>query len=134
MLMSIICIENFLDCQYNIVKCGILLLNVFLNQELKLILFLIFGEIMNMREKREFRKVDFEIKCYKLDANINQILQDLENCNDVKIIKKHFEQVQYLVETYRELMLSGIELDISYNQKDMEILAGRLFDRYCELI
>ena len=78
--------------------------------------------------------MDFEIKCYKLDSDINLILQDLENCDDAQVIRKHFERVQYLVETYRELMLSGISLDISYSQKDMEALASRLFDRYCELI
>lgn len=78
--------------------------------------------------------MDFEIKCYKLDSDINLILQDLENCDDAQVIRKHFERVQYLVETYRELMLSGISLDISYSQKDMEALATRLFDSYCELI
>ena len=78
--------------------------------------------------------MDFEIKCYKLDSDINQILHDLENCDDPKVIKKHFERVQYLVETYRELMLSGITLDISYDQGSMETLAAILFNRYCELI
>lgn len=89
---------------------------------------------MNFEERRQFRKMDFEIKCYKLDSDINLILQDLENCDDAQVIRKHFERVQYLVETYRELMLSGISLDISYSQKDMEALATRLFDSYCELI
>lgn len=89
---------------------------------------------MNFEERRQFRKIDFEIKCYKLDSDINLILQDLENCDDAQVIRKHFERVQYLVETYRELMLSGISLDISYSQKDMEALAARLFDSYCELI
>ena len=89
---------------------------------------------MNLEEKREWRKIDFEIKCYKLDADINQIWNDLENCDDPKIIRKHFERVQYLVETYRELLLSGIQLDISYDQGSMETLAGMLFNRYCELI
>ena len=87
-----------------------------------------------MEEKREWRKIDFEIKCYKLDADINQIWNDLENSDDPKIIRKHFERVQYLVETYRELMLSGIRLDISYDQGYLEALAGMLFDRYCELV
>ena len=89
---------------------------------------------MNLEEKREWRKIDFEIKCYKLDADINQIWGDLENCDDPKIIRKHFERVQYLVETYRELLLSGIQLDISYDQSYMEALAGMLFNRYCEMI
>ncbi|WP_296848166.1 hypothetical protein [uncultured Methanobrevibacter sp.] len=89
---------------------------------------------MNFEERRQFRKRNFEIKCYKLDSDINQILSDLENCDDAQIIRKHFERVQYLVETYRELMLSGISLDISYDQGSMETLAGMLFNRYCELI
>ena len=89
---------------------------------------------MNLKEKREWRKIDFELRCYKLDADISNIWKDLDECDNPKVIKKHFERVQYLVETYRELMLSGISLDISYSQKDMEALAARLFDRYCELI
>ena len=89
---------------------------------------------MNFEKRRQFRKRDFEIKCYKLDSDINQILSDLETCDDPKVIKKHFEQVQYLVETYRELVWSGIKLDISYDQGSMEALAGMLFNKYCELI
>ena len=89
---------------------------------------------MDFEERREYRKINFEIKCYKLDGDINQILHDLENCDDAQIIRKHFERVQYLVETYRELMLSGISLDISYDQGSMETLAAMLFNRYCELI
>lgn len=89
---------------------------------------------MNFEEKREWKKIDFEIKCYKLDYVINQILTDLETCNDPKVIKKHFQRVQYLVETYRELMLSRIRIDVNYDQGYMEALAGLLFDRYCELI
>ena len=83
---------------------------------------------------RELRKIDFELKMYSLDADINQIWKDLENSDDPKVIKKHFERVQYLVETYRELMLSGITLDITYDQGFMETLAAMLFNRYCELI
>lgn len=89
---------------------------------------------MNFEERRQFRKIDFELKMYQLDADINTILKDLEASQDPKVIKKHFERVQYLVETYRELMLCGIMLDISYDQSYMEALAGILFDRYCQLI
>ena len=89
---------------------------------------------MNFEEKREFRKIDFELKMYQLDADINTILKDLEASQDPKVIKKHFERVQCLVETYRELMLCGITLDISYDQGYMEALAGILFDKYCNLI
>ena len=89
---------------------------------------------MNLEERKEWRKIDFEIKCYKLDADINTIWVDLDECNDPNVIRKHFERVQYLVETYRELMLSGIKLDISYDEGYMEALAGMLFDKYCELV
>lgn len=88
----------------------------------------------NFAKNRELRKMDFELKIYGLDADINQIWKDLETSDDSKVIKKHFERVQYLVETYRELVWSGIKLDISYDQGYMEALAGLLFDKYCELI
>ena len=48
--------------------------------------------------------------------------------------KKHFERVAYLLETHKELMLSGIKLDISFDEGYMQSLAGLLFDKYCELI
>ncbi|MBQ6629885.1 MAG: hypothetical protein IJH65_13850 [Methanobrevibacter sp.] len=89
---------------------------------------------MNFEERRQFRKIDFELKMYSLDADINQIRHDLETSDNPKTIRKYFERVQYLVETYRELMLSGIRLDISYDQGYMETLAGMLFDRYCALV
>ena len=85
------------------------------------------------RNNRELRKIDFELKMYRLDADINTILHDLETSENPKVIKRHFERVQSLVETYRELMLSGIDIDISYDEKFMVTLASMLFDRYCEI-
>ncbi len=85
------------------------------------------------RNNPELRKIDFEIKMYKLDADINQIWQDLETCKNPKVIHKHFERVQYLLDTYRELVLSGIKIDISFDEGYMQSLAGMLFDKYCEL-
>lgn len=89
---------------------------------------------MNFEERRQFRKIDFELKMYQLDAEINTIWKDLDECDNPKVIKKHFERVQYLVETYREIVWSGIKLDISYDEGYMQSLAGLLFDKYCELI
>ena len=89
---------------------------------------------MNLKEKREWRKIDFELRCYKLDADISNIWKDLDECDNPKVIKKHFERVQYLVETYRELVWSGIKLNISYDEGYMQSLAGLLFDKYSELI
>jgi len=89
---------------------------------------------VNFEEKRQYRKIDFELKMYQLDADINTIWKDLDESNNPKVIKKHFERVQYLVETHRELVMSGIKLDISYDEGYMLSLAGLLFDRYCELV
>lgn len=82
---------------------------------------------------RKLRKVDFELRMYRLDSDINQIWKDMEASDNPQVIKRHFERVQYLVETYRELVLSGIKLDISFDEGYMQSLAGMLFDRYCEL-
>ena len=78
--------------------------------------------------------MDFELKMYSLDADINKIWKDLETSDNPKLIHKHFERVQYLIETYRELVWSGIKLDISYDEGYMQALAGMLFDKYCELV
>lgn len=88
----------------------------------------------NFARNRELRKIDFELKMYQLDADINQIWKDLENSDDPKVIRKHFERVAYLLETYQELVCSGIKLDISFDGSYMQSLAGLLFDKYCELI
>lgn len=85
-------------------------------------------------KNRELRKMDFELKMYQLDADINQIWKDLENSDDPKVIRKHFDRVAYLLETYRELVWSGIKLDISFDEGYMQSLAGLLFDKYCEMI
>ena len=83
----------------------------------------------------ELKKISFETKMYQLDSDINQIISDIKNSNNPEVIYKHFERVQNLVESYRELaLLSGIELDINYNQRFMESLAALLFDKYCEMI
>lgn len=89
---------------------------------------------MNFEEKRQFRKMDFELKMYQLDADINTIWKDLENSDNPKVIRKHFDRVAYLLETYRELVWSGIKLDISFDEGYMQSLAGLLFDKYCEMI
>lgn len=89
---------------------------------------------MNFEERRQFRKMDFELKMYQLDTEINTIWNDLENSNNPKVIRKHFDRVAYLLETYRELVWSGIKLDISFDEGYMQSLAGLLFDKYCEMI
>lgn len=89
---------------------------------------------MNFEEKRQFRKMDFELKMYQLDADINTIWKDLENSDNPKVIRKHFDRVAYLLETYRELVWSGIKLDISFDEGYMQSLAGLLFYKYCEMI
>lgn len=89
---------------------------------------------MNFEEKRQFRKMDFELKMYQLDADINTIWRDLENSDNPKVIRKHFDRVAYLLETYRELVWSGIKLDISFDECYIQSLAGLLFDKYCEMI
>ena len=43
----------------------------------------------NFANNRELRKIDFELKMYSLDADINQIWKDLETSDDPKVIKKH---------------------------------------------
>lgn len=90
--------------------------------------------MVNFRESRELRKIKFEMGLYKLDYDINQIWFDIEHSDNSKVIYGHLERIQDLIETHRELMWAGIELDISYDQKFMETLEGILFDKYCELI
>ena len=87
----------------------------------------------DFRNNREFKRIDFELKDYRLDGDINSILDDLENCEDKETIKKHIERISLLLEQYNELKLCGIEtivIDLDF----LNYVNGKLFDKYCEIL
>lgn len=89
--------------------------------------------MVSFRENRELRRIDFEMKMYRLDGDINSIIDDLENCEDKQRIQKHIERIDGLLEEYRRLQLCGIQT-ISVDVQFLRNLNGKFFDKYCDLL
>ena len=85
------------------------------------------------RKNRELRRIDFELRACQLDAQINDILKDLEHSSNAKLLKKHIMAIGGLLEDYYEIQLSAIEvtaIDVDFLRE----LQSQLVDKYCDLI
>lgn len=89
--------------------------------------------MVSFRENRELRRIDFETKMYRLDGDINSILDDLDNCEDKQRIQKHIERIDGLLEEYRRLQLCGIQT-ISVDVQFLRYVNGLFFDKYFDMI
>ena len=89
--------------------------------------------MVSFRENRELRRIDFEMKMYRLDGDINSILDDLEICEDIETIEKHIMRISGLLEQYNELKLCGIET-IVIDLEFLNYVNGKLFDKYYNLL
>lgn len=89
--------------------------------------------MVDFAKNRELRKIDFEMKMYRLDGDINSILDDLESCEDKETIKKHIMRISGLLEQYNELKLCGIET-IVIDLEFLNYVNGKLFDKYYNLL
>ena len=89
--------------------------------------------MVDFAKNRELRKIDFEMKMYRLDGDINSILDDLESCEDTETIEKHIMRISGLLEQYNELKLCGIET-IVIDLEFLNYVNGKLFDKYCDLL
>ena len=91
------------------------------------------NKLTDFRNNRELRRIDFEMKMYRLDGDINSILDDLDNCEDKQRIQNHIERIDGLLEEYRRLQLCGIQT-ISVDVQFLRYVNGKLFDKYCDLL
>lgn len=89
--------------------------------------------MVDFAKNRELRKIDFEMKMYRLDGDINSILDDLESCEDTETIEKHIMRISGLLEQYNELKLCGIET-IVIDLEFLNYMNGKLFDKYYNLL
>ena len=87
----------------------------------------------DFRNNCELRRINFEMKMYHLDGDINSIIDDLENCESKETIQKHIERIDGLLEEYRRLQLCGIQT-ISVDVQFLRYVNGKLFDKYCDLL
>ena len=89
--------------------------------------------MVSFRENRELRRMDFEMKMYRLDRDINLILSDLESCEEKETIKKYIERISLLLEQYNELKLCGIKT-ITVDVQFLRYINGLLFDKYFDML
>ena len=85
------------------------------------------------RNNRELRRIDFDLRAYQLDAQLNDILKDLEHSSNAKLLKKHILTIGGLLEDYYEIQLSAIpvtKIDVEFLRQ----LQSKLVDKYCDLI
>ena len=87
----------------------------------------------DFRNNRELRRIDFEMKMYRLDGDINSILDDLDNCEDKQRIQNHIERIGGLLEEYCRLQLCGIQT-IDVDVQFLRYVNGLLVDKYCEML
>jgi hypothetical protein len=70
---------------------------------------------------------------YRLDRDINSILDDLDNYEDKETIRKHIERIDRLLEEYHRLQLCGIQT-ISVDVQFLRYVNSLLFDKYFDMI
>ena len=73
------------------------------------------------------------MKMYRLDGDINSIIDDLENCESKETIQKHIERIEELLAEYYRLQACGIptiDVDVQF----LRYVNGKLFDKYCDLL
>lgn len=87
----------------------------------------------DFRNNCELRRIDFEMKMYRLDGDINSILDDLDNYESKETIQKHIERIDGLLEEYRRLQLCGIQT-IDVDIQFLRYVNGLLFDKYFDMI
>ena len=89
--------------------------------------------MVDFHNNRKLRRINFETKMYRLDGDINSILDDLDNCEDKQRIQNHIERIDGLLEEYRRLQLCGIQT-ISVDVQFLRNMNGKLFDKYFDMI
>lgn len=63
-----------------------------------------------MMDKRRKAKENFDIQSFKIDSKINEILDDLDNSNDVELLKSHSMIIGEHLEQYMELKMRRINV------------------------
>ena len=89
--------------------------------------------MVDFHNNRKLRRINFETKMYRLDGDINSILDDLDNCEDKETIKNHIERIDTILEEYHRLHLCGIKT-IDVDVQFLRYVNGKLFDKYWDLL
>lgn len=87
----------------------------------------------DFRNNCELRRIDFEMKMYRLDGDINSIIDDLENCESKETIQKHIERISSLLEEYRRFQFCGIQT-IDVDVQFLRYVNEKLFDKYFDML
>lgn len=82
-----------------------------------------------MEDTRRKAKENFEIQSYRIDNKINEILDDLDNSNDVHLLKSHSMMIGKHLEQYIELQMRGIDIlpiDVEFLSTVQEALIDKI--------
>ena len=91
----------------------------------------LFIVVLNMEDTRRKAKENFEKKSYEIDSKINEILDDLDNSNDVELLKSHSMLIGEHLEQYMELKMRKIvvlPIDIEFLSAVQEALVSRIIE------
>lgn len=80
-------------------------------------------------DNRKKAKENFEIASYELDSKINEILDDLDNSNDVELLKSHSMLIGKHLEQYIELQMREINvlpIDVKFLSTVQEALVDKI--------
>ena len=89
--------------------------------------------MVDFHNNRKLRRINFETKMYRLDGDINSILDDLDNCEDKQRIQNHIERIGGLLEEYHRFQLCGIQT-IDVDVQFLRYVNEKLFDKYFDML
>ena len=82
-----------------------------------------------MEDTRRKAKENFEIQSYRIDSKINEILDDLDNSNDVELLKSHSMLIGKYLEQYKMLKMRKIEvlpIDVEFLSAIQEAMVDKI--------
>lgn len=84
-----------------------------------------------MEDSRRKAKENFEVKSYEIDGRINEILDDLDNSNDIELLKSYSMLIGEHLEQYVELKMRKIDvlpIDVEFLAAIQEALVDRIIE------
>lgn len=82
-----------------------------------------------MKDARRKAKENFEIQSYMIDSKINEILDDLDNSNDIELLKSHSMLIGKHLEQYMLLRMRKIDvlpIDVVFLSAIQEALIDKI--------
>lgn len=86
-----------------------------------------------MEDTRKKAKQNFEVRSYEIDSRINEVLDDLDNSNDVELLKSHSMLIGKHLEQYMELKMRKIDV-LPIDVEFLSVIQEALVDKILSLL